>query len=757
MSSNYNANLFALKTYQSFKVNVYSAKLEPFPAKSGHFYQVLGRLARRLTESIGTAVISHEGKIKVLESTLSANDIVSEIELENINKFKVTLLLESTQLVDFANDPQSYGGLVNRIVDLALCYLSKDYYKYGERSPYIIEHGEGYFDKALRQRIGVEDGRRFYRGFQTFFGKPYLLVNREIELRSWQNLLNELKILALWWQTKRKGEEFDFYNPPKEFISFVNWTFRNRTANVKAYPAPSIVIKEITWDARADSKVLEGNISPLEYHKSAQGIPIKDAKQPLVKWTMVDQNGMTKELFHIPEFLIVGHTFRDLKMRLLPSQISQIFDILHPHCGEQQRKIYEIMRKVDSILRNNFAVLYPSKFEFLMFPENINKEIETASPVTIKFGNKEIDITPPYGINFYRKYTARETFVQPLNGVKKLLIFCDDSQKQFVESLKQEIELRNGCTLECDYRQLSEVSIINPLNADLAITITNDGELIKSTKRRLVGEYGVPHQNVTPEKANIESIPQIAMQVTLKMGGYPWFISNTEQTKIVTVYAYRNPFNGMRCFLFNIFESYGQMLFQSKPYDTENFQLLLKDLESKLENEDKILLMMSFWDNLIEGQIAESLKKVKNYVFVKILQNNELQLFSTFKPSVNTAPRRRTNIVTYACEAYENAPQGVILNAGNGEYFILTTGSTKIGTYYRGCPTPIRVKVIQTNGYFEINKIIHTILALSFAAGISGHGTRLPAPLYYLKVYAKYINDYGLPSADIIFQRIFYV
>ena len=223
------------------------------------------------------------------------------------------------------------------------------------------------------------------------------------------------------------------------------------------------------------------------------------------------------------------------------------------------------------------------------------------------------------------------------------------------------------------------------------------------------------------------------MQATLKMGGYPWFVSNTEEMKIVTIYAYRNPFNDMRCFLFNIFESNGQMVFQSKPYNTENFHLLLKDLESKVESGDKILLMMSFWDDLIEGQIAESLKKVKNFVFVKILQNNELQLFSTFKPSVNAAPRRRTSIVTYACEAYENAPQGAILNAGGGEYFVLTTGSTKVGTYYRGCPTPIRVKVIQVNGYFEINKIMHMILSLSFAAGISGHGTMLSCTPLLLK------------------------
>ena len=119
------------------------------------------------------------------------------------------------------------------------------------------------------------------------------------------------------------------------------------------------------------------------------------------------------------------------------------------------------MRKIDLILRNNFKVLYPSKLEFLVFPENVNKAIEPASPVSIRFGNKDIDISPPYGINFYRKYTSKEKFVQPLSGVKKLLVFSDDSQKQFIESLKQEIELRNGCTIEYDYRQLNEVSSFN--------------------------------------------------------------------------------------------------------------------------------------------------------------------------------------------------------------------------------------------------------------------------------------------------------
>jgi hypothetical protein len=91
------------------------------------------------------------------------------------------------------------------------------------------------------------------------------------------------------------------------------------------------------------------------------------------------------------------------------------------------------------------------------------------------------------------------------------------------------------------------------------------------------------------------------------------------------------------------------------------------------------------------------------------------------------------------------------------EYYILTTGSTKVGTYYRGCPNPIRVKILMAKGIFEANKIMHTVLSMSLEAGTSGNGTRLPASLYYLKKYAKYVNEYGFPSNQDVLQRIFYV
>jgi hypothetical protein len=176
-----------------------------------------------------------------------------------------------------------------------------------------------------------------------------------------------------------------------------------------------------------------------------------------------------------------------------------------------------------------------------------------------------------------------------------------------------------------------------------------------------------------------------------------------------------------------------------------------------IANKDRLLVIMSFSDEQIEDYIKDAVKDASEFIFVKILQNNELRLFSTFRPTTISTPRRRTNIAIYPCEAYESAPQGAILGFGGGEYYILTTGSTKVGTYHRGCPTPIRIRILATKGNFEISKILHYILSLSLAVGTSGHGTRLPASLHYLKKFAKYVNDYGAPTNQEVFQRIFYV
>ena len=690
---------------------------------------------------------------------LPSGNLQNEVVLENVGKFTISLTSESTESLSFEKEPFLYGRMVSKIVDIALCNLSKDYYKYSEMSPYIMERGEGYFDKSLRERIGIEDGRRFYRGVQIAFGKPYLILNREIELRSWKNLLNELKTLAQWWQqSKRKTEAINFYDPPKEFVTFINWAFRNRTANVIRYPSASIIIKEITWDFRANDNVLDTGISPSEYHRTAQGIRLEDENQPLIKWQMVDRMGASKEQYHVPELLVVGHNFKDIRMRISPSQVSQVFDILHPHCGDQQRKIYDAVRKIDYILRNNFKSLYGSKLEFNLFPANVNDGVTPPSDISLKFGNKNIEVSPPYGISFYRKYGAKEKFSKPLTGTVRIMAFCSEEQHPFVNSLVNEVALRNDCQVDLTLKELNSLESHGSFDCDMVLTVTNDDRQIKFSKETILNKFGIAHQNVTPEKASENSIPQLVMQMTLKLGGYPWQVLEAQGLKALTIYAYRNPFNGSRYTVFNIFDADGTLLYQSKPYDFDSAQTLFDDVKSKVTSSDKLLVIMSFWDPRIEDRLIDCIKESSEYVFVKVLQNDELRLFSTYRPVLSSAPRRRTTAVTsYPCESYENAPQGAILNIGNGEYYISTTGSTKVGTYHRGCPTPILVKVLSHKGNLSVEKVLHSLLSMSMGAGVSGHGTRLPSSLYYLKMYARYINEHGLPSEPKVMHRIFYV
>lgn len=755
MSSCYNANLFELKVYKPLKINTYTPVISPAPERPAHFYRVLGILAKKLTDVLETATISDEGRIKVLELKIPEDKLETRIRVENLRDFTVKLKFEETHDVNFVDEPLAYGRLVSKIVDLALCVLSDDYYKYSDFSPYIMERGEGYFDESLRKRIGVEDGRRFYRGIRMAFGIPHLIINREIELRSWQNLLNELKVLANWWQAV-KNKPVDFYNPPKEFINFVNWAFRGRTANVKAYPASSIVISEITWDVRAKDKVLEGNISPCEYHKKAQGILVKDENQPLVKWKLTTKDGIVKNQFHIPEFLVAGHNFKDIRMRVSSSQISQVFDILHPHCGDQQRKIFDIVRKIDFVLRNKFKAIYPAKLEFAVFPKDIVKNTSPPFPIKIKFGNKNVELLPPYGINFYRKYGAKDVFIKPVKNIR-MLVVCGNEHNSFVKDLLREIENRNSCSVLLDSKTSINFEKDDLSSYNIILTITQGDATIKEFKERIVNSLGLAHQNVTPEKATTDSIPQLAMQITLKLGGYPWLLSDPEMVDILSIYAYRNPFNEKNYFLFSLMSAEGEVLHQSRPYEKEEFTSLIKDMSKKTKDIDRLLVMMPFSDSEIQELIIDAIKNVPEFVFVKILQRDELRVFSTFKPSFVSSQARRRKVSAYPLESYENAPQGIIMQSAPNEYYILTTGSTKVGTYYRGCPNPVRIQVLSVKGMFEIQRIMQHILSMSLVSGTSGSGTRLPASLYYLKKYARYINEYGLPSNQTILQRVFYV
>jgi hypothetical protein len=760
MCPSFSANLFELRKYKPLKVNIYLPDVTPTPEKPAQFYQIIGRLARNLTKSMQTAVISEKGRIMALEALISKTNLMSKIELEDIGIFNVKLTLESTESIGFADSPSSYSRLVSKIVDLALVHLSTDYYKYSELSPYIMERGEGYFDESLRKRIGIEDGRRFYRGLRVVENAPYLVINREIELRSWKNLLNELKILAEWWQASRKrGKEVDFYDPPKEFIRFVNWAFRNRTANVKRYPSPPIVIKELTWDVRAKDKVLGGTMSPVEYHRKTQGVKIEDENQPLVKWSLIGKDGSVKDQFHVPELLVVGHTFKDISMRVSKAQISQVFDVLHPHCGDQQRKIFDVVRKVDNILRRNFPAIYPSKIEFSTIPKDISGSVIPSTPIELRFGNKEISITPPYGVNFYHKFSKTTKFAKPITGnINVLMVAPKDFPHSFMEILSKEIESRNNCKLIIFYATEGELSSLELSKYNLAITISNDGDKIRQFKETFIGNVGIAHQNITPEKAMADSVPQLVMQITLKLGGRPWLIQNPEKIDILAIYSYRNPFSGSKMYLFNFLTPEGDIVFQSEPFLHDDLPTFLDELGKKAREYERLLIMMSFADpEFRESILGKVASKVNEFVLIHVKVGNELRLFSTFRPVAVPTRRRRTPTTVYPVEAYEEAPQGIIFAANSDEFYIVTTSSKKLGTYHRGCPTPIRVKILASKGSFKSEKILHCILSLSAAAGTSGHETRLPSPLYYLRKYAAFVNAYDFKVNKRIAQEPYYV
>jgi len=75
----YNANLFTLTKSEPLRVHVYNPMVSPNYERIGRFYEILGRLAKRLTGELGIAVISDEGKIKTLEKKIPPDAFKQEI------------------------------------------------------------------------------------------------------------------------------------------------------------------------------------------------------------------------------------------------------------------------------------------------------------------------------------------------------------------------------------------------------------------------------------------------------------------------------------------------------------------------------------------------------------------------------------------------------------------------------------------------------------------------------------------------------
>jgi len=757
VSSNYNANLFELKRHDPLKVKTYSPEITPRPKEDAIFYQVLGRVANSLTSTTKMPVISERGQIKILESTLPESELNPEIEIENVGKFEIKLKLVEEQEITIYKLAE-YTKLINQIVDVAVTKLSTNYFKYVEKSPFIFERGEGYFDETLRNEIGIEDGTQFYRGIRMVQGIPYLIINRSIELRSLKHLLNELKILGEHWSKIKNMDDFNFYDPPKQFVQYVNWMMRGKTGTIRKYPGPSILINEITWDVRANDNVIGNQISIVELQKTKRGIKIKDENQPLVKWTYVNKEGKRESQYHVPELLVVGHTFQDLSRRISKTKTSQVFDIMHPNCTDQQRKIYDFVRKLDGILRSKFTTIYPSKLEFDITLKNIDENITLPKKISLKLGEKFIAVEPPYGKNFYKKYSATMKYDQPIvRDVKTLAIVSEPKESEFIKNLEKEFEKRNGTKLIVDEK--SELDLDKDAQSyDLIITIADDTEYIENCKRVIVNQNGKCHQNMNKINVKKESIPQLAMNITLKLGGYPWILDDKMDLQVLSILSYTNPFDSTRFYLFNIMTSAGTLIYQSKPFHEEEVLDFLRTIREKVKDIEKLLVLITFNHEQIEEYISKELSTVVNeYLLLMIRKKDHLRIFKTFKTPSTGRRRRRTDKTTYPLEAYEESPQGLVLKTGDREFYLVTTASMNIGTYSRGCPLPIKVNVLDSKGLFDINDVIGFLLSLCMVAGTSGHVTRQPAPIYYLGLLGTYLNKYGTPTNDSTYETLFYV
>lgn len=752
----FNANLFQLTTHEPLKVKTYLPKITPETRNDANFFQILGRVANLLTKELKIPVISDQGKIKVLESEISTNSLKHKIELEEIGEFTITLELIQDEEISISKVSE-YTKLVNQIVDVALTKLSGDFFKYVEKSPFVIERGEGFFDEQLRNDIGIEDGTQFYRGIRIIHGQPYLIVNRSIELRSLKNLLNELKILGIRWARTKGLEDFDFYDPPKQFIQYINWMFRGKTAGVTKYPTPVIMINEITWETRAEDKIIN-DLSLMDIQKRKRGIVIKDSKQPLVKWTYFAPGGIKQIQYQLPELLVVGHTFQDISRRIPKSKTSQVFDILHPNCSDQQRKTYDFVLKLDAILRDKFTSIYPSKLEIDKNPKSINEHVTMINEIKLKLDSKSITTTPPYGINFYKKYSATMKFNQPITREVKTLAIVDNPEAtEFITNISVEFEKRNGGKLIVETKEELDVEA-DAQEYDLIFTISDDADFIKNCKEIIINKYGKCHQNINKESIKPHAIQQIVMNITLKLGGYPWVLENGINYQVLSILSYRNPFDSSKFYLYNIMNSDGTLIYQSTQFAEGDVLNFLRNIREKISSYKKLLVLITFNHEKIEEYIKNELaNETDEYLLLLVLKKDHLRTFRTFKTASEGRRRRRTEGTSYPLEAREESPQGLTLKASDREYYLVTTASMTIGTYSRGCPMPIKIEIMSNKGVFDIGEVTKYLVSLCTVAGTSGHVTRQPAPLYYLSRLATYLNQYGEPESDQTRKALFYV
>lgn len=761
----FHANLFPLIKHEPLPVFVYRPVVSPAPSNKPQYYQILGALAKRLTNTEKKPIISIEGRIESLAKPiehLRGHSII----IPEVGTFNVELHSEQSSIVTI-NEFENYKALVNRLVDVSLTILSDNYYKFHPLAPYIIRD-EPYFDKDLINETGILDSKKYYRTLFKFQNTPALLLNRETELRSYKNLLVEMQCLKRRFEATRKAK-IDFYHPPPEFIAYINALLRGKAAEVsKSYPGPSIrEIKEVTWQYRAKDVTPGSDKSPLRYLQENYGILDLDENQPLIIYEVGYEK---KELrYHVPEVLSVGHTFKDLEQRIPAWQRTQVWGTIHPDCKNQLQKIYSTLLEIDSSLRENLPDIYPTYLEISTQALEVSTGVISPQEITLEFGNKKLTVSPPYDLDFYKKYSGKNIqFVDPMPSIKALVHVneSNDEIEQFLADLKDEYKLRNGTELEFTR---GTIDFDKPSDHQLMITIDTSEDqpneaFYDKCKKIIQNRHGKLHQQVISQNANKDSVMQIVMALSLKFGQDSWLLSDSSVfSHVVGVYTYSNPENEEIIIFANILRGDGKMVKHYGPFSVAEKEHLLDELID-FGKEKRVLYLFSFDRLQLTTVLKDKIQKLperSEYVIAEVIDEKQLRFFETWIPKslprFGKAARSKEQINRSPMESQENAPQGVALQADDNTFYLLTGRTIEKGAMKRGCPTPIKLKIVEAFGSdWDFKEIMSYIFKLCLMGRGSGHMTRFPSPIYYLQSYAYYANRFGLPHGSLK-ERIFYI
>jgi hypothetical protein len=733
-----------MKRREPLKVLQYATALSPPPSVSPQHYQVIGRLAKGLTREFKVPIVSDGSNLQVMGDDLLARSYA--VTIEGVGVFSVSLS-EPTQKTIESSAFDDYRRLVGRIVDLSLVEFSTDYYKFHPQSPYILRD-EAYFEQALISMTGIIDSKKYYRGLNRFGSLIYLQLNRETELRSYHNLLSELKCLQNKFESR--GTKFEFNQPPREFVDYVNVLLRGKSADVIGYPGPRVrYIERITWSDKE-----RVNLSR-DYLQKKYGLSL-DSEQPGVIYRL-DPRDSTRTQMHLPQILSIGHDFEDLERRIPRWQRSSVWSTIQPDCKNQLAKIHEIVEKIDSTLRREMPTIYPSLVEFDLEEADISQKVSGPREVLLQFQSNSMRLRPPYDTNFYQRYAGKKILFADQAGAVEigLLNSSGSDLSKFISSLQEEYQLRTGELLSIREIQALQREAVEDLALVMTVGKDPDDGVRETSKRRLQHTLGIPHQHVTLEHAEADSVMALIMQLCLKLGHNPWILKSDNNPKTVSFYGYRPPTAEIPAVFWNEVDSHGRLLSQDGPYDPSSIPEILRGIGQRT-SEETLILYNGLRDVPINDMIIQSFPASLKWACVQIFDTDNFRFFETWKPPQipvfgKVQVSHRANV-----EAQEMAPQGSIARMEDGLFYIVTGRTIERNSVRRGCPTPIRAELKQNGTSLRNDEIIDVVLQLCMMGRVSGHMTRWPMPLYYLRMLASYVTNYGWPHENIK-QRPFYV